>query len=93
MTDETRPPEKDIEQLIQNLTDSFNREMGGFRQEFRDSVERIERVTARHSKMITAGSAAILGLNREAEKMEALEREVAAMKIRLNNLEAKGGRA
>jgi hypothetical protein len=78
-----------IEMLIQNLADSFNREMGGFRQEFRESVERIERVSGRHSKMITAGSAAILGLNREAEKMEALEREVADMKIRLSKLEGR----
>jgi uncharacterized coiled-coil DUF342 family protein len=91
-------PENHIETLIQNLSDSFNREMGGLRQEVRetaarieDSVNRIERVTERHSKMISAGLVAVTALSEQSAEFETLQKDVADMKTRLGKLE--GGRS
>jgi BMFP domain-containing protein YqiC len=89
-----------IETLIQNLADSFNREMGGFRQEvreeLRDGLSRIESVVERHSKMIVAGTASISALTKQMTRLEALDairaRELSEVKTRLRKLEAAKGR-
>jgi hypothetical protein len=73
-----------LEVLIQNLSDSFNREMGALRQELRQelretadriegSVKRIESVAARHSKMIVAGTASIAALTGHITDLEGSE--------------------
>jgi hypothetical protein len=64
--------EKDLAQLIEDMSNSLNAELhqavAELRTEWRESADRIENAVGRNSKMVTAGTLAVGALNRSVAR-------------------------